>query len=150
MESQDYIKNKLEVFIKEFAKTRVRYEYNEMALVHIIEILPNEVYHLDDAYISWERNMFDEFIGLYPTENLCFISNDALVSIENAIYIKEGLDYELFSTINAIVSFDENKIFVTQSVTDFEDDITFSHKHNEDKQVPKCYSSDFYSFILAA
>jgi hypothetical protein len=154
MKSQEYIINELEFFIKKFSKVRVRYEYDEAALVHTVEVLPNEVYHLNKDYISWERTMFDKFIALYPTENICFISDDALVGIENAIYIKEGLDYAPFSTKESSVPFDPNVILVQQMTFKGTGDITFSdekiYKPIEDTRVPKEYSTHYRTFSLAA
>jgi hypothetical protein len=37
--------------------------------------------------------MFDKFIVLYPTENICFISDDALVGIEHAEYTLYGKNH---------------------------------------------------------
>ena len=96
MKSKDYIINELTCFVEKFSKVRVRYEYDENALVHTIEVLPNDIYHLDEDYILWEMQVFEKFIKIYQTENICFISDDALVGIENPIFIKEGLDYAIF------------------------------------------------------
>ena len=53
MSAKEFIINELTLFIKAFSKTRVRYEFDESALVHVIEILPNSVYYLDNDYINW-------------------------------------------------------------------------------------------------
>ncbi|MDR1023711.1 MAG: hypothetical protein LBL94_10645 [Prevotellaceae bacterium] len=82
--SKEYIINKLSIFINLFPTVRVRYEHDGNALVHIIEILPSEVYRQNEDYIAWESEMFDRFIDRYPCENVCFITDDALVGIGNA------------------------------------------------------------------
>ncbi len=97
MEAKNFIYNELEVFVKKFSKTRVSYEYDQNALVHVIEVLPNEVYHLDNNYICWENDLFNRFITQFPTENICFISDDALVGIEKPELVLEGLEYAPFS-----------------------------------------------------
>jgi hypothetical protein len=61
-------------------------------LVHVIEVLPNEVYHLDNDYICWENDLFNRFTTQFPTENICFISDDALVGIEKPELVIEGLN----------------------------------------------------------
>lgn len=99
MEAKNFIYNELKVFIKKFSKTRVRYEYDQNALVHVVEVLPNEVYHLDNDYICWENDIFNRFITQFPTENICFISDDALVGIENPELVLEGLEYAHFSWV---------------------------------------------------
>ena len=93
MDSKTYILKELETLITKFPDIRVRYEYDSNALVHFVEIVPNEVYHLDNEYIIWENNMDDRFIELFPTENICFISDDALVGIEKAEYTLYGSKY---------------------------------------------------------
>ncbi len=85
----EYIISELKQFILEFPKTRVRYEYDENSETHFVEVVPNEVYHLDSQYINWESEMFDRFTDLYPDQNICFISDDALVGLDK-------IDFELF------------------------------------------------------
>jgi hypothetical protein len=87
MTPKEYIISELKTFIKRFPSVRVRYEYDEPAFVHTIEVLPSKVYHFDEDYIAWESEMYDKFIELYY-ENICFITNDALVGIEH-------VDFEL-------------------------------------------------------
>ena len=96
MDSKTYILKELETLIIKFPNIRIRYEYDSSALVHFIEVVPNEIYHLNNEYIAWENNMDDRFIALFPTENICFISDDALVGIENVEYTLYGLEYALF------------------------------------------------------
>jgi hypothetical protein len=105
MNAKNYIINELDVFIKTFSNVRVRYEYNENTLTHIIEVVPHDVYYFNDEYIIWESKLFDKFINLYPTENICFITDDALVGIKKEIYHKEGINY------TAVLKQQENTIY---------------------------------------
>lgn len=93
MESKGFIYNELNAFIKRFSKTRIRYEYDQNALVHVVEVLPNEIYRLDDNYIQWENDFYNRFVAQFPCENICFVSDDALVGIENPELVIEGLEY---------------------------------------------------------
>jgi hypothetical protein len=93
MTSQEYIRKALDAFIDTFCSARVRYEYDANAQTHFVEIVPNEIYHSRNDYISWESEMFDRFVALYPTENICFISDDALVGIAQAEYTLYGKNY---------------------------------------------------------
>ena len=79
MNAVDYIIGKLESFISVFLSSKVRYEYDEKSRSHMIEVLPIEIYQQNDDYIEWESETFDEFISKYPSENICFISDDSLV-----------------------------------------------------------------------
>lgn len=93
MNSIDFVIQEINLFVEKFPKTRVRYEFDEKALVHVIEVVPNEVYHLDEAYIEWEDGVFNRFVTAFPLENICFISDDALVGIENPILTIKGKEY---------------------------------------------------------
>ncbi len=154
MTPQEYIIAELESFIKRFSKVRVRYEYDENALVHTVEVLPNEVYHLNEEYILWERQLFYRFIERYPTENIGFISDDALVGIESAMYVKEGLDYAPFSAKEVSISFDSSSILIQQTSIKEIDNITFAdnkvYKPIEKTQVTKGQSDYCKTFFLAA
>lgn len=101
MNSFLYITSELEKFIAEFTKTRVRYEHDSMSETHFIEVVPNEIYHLDAQYIQWESEMFDRFVALFPEENICFISDDALVGLDKVDFELQGVDFvSLYSTSN--------------------------------------------------
>lgn len=85
----EYIKLELKSFIIEFPKTRIRYENDNNSNTHSIEVVPNEIYSLDKDYITWENSLFDDFINEYPDQNICFISDDAIVGLDK-------IDFELF------------------------------------------------------
>jgi hypothetical protein len=110
MTSQEYIKQELNDFIVQFPQTRVHYEYDALSDVHFIEVVPNNVYHLDDAYIAWETEMYDKFVTHYPDQNICFISDDAVVSLEN---VQLELIGSVFESISSITT---NEIVVEESI----------------------------------
>lgn len=99
MEAKRFIYDELNVFIKRFPKTRVRYEYDSNAIVHMVEVVPSEVYHLDEDYIQWEEDLFNRFVAQYPAENICFVSDDALVGITESEFVLEGLEYSPITTL---------------------------------------------------
>ncbi|MBN2764906.1 MAG: hypothetical protein JXR27_00930 [Paludibacteraceae bacterium] len=114
MTSQEYIILELNDFIVSFPQTRVRYEYDQLSDVHFIEVVPNSVYHLDEAYIKWESEMYDRFIASYPDQNICFISDDALVGLENAQLALTGSVYDtIYSTNRTETIVEESVIKVT-------------------------------------
>jgi hypothetical protein len=112
MEAIEFIKEKLTAFIKIFTKTKVSYEYFEQSDTHFIEVLPNNIYYLDDNYIKWEADFFDLFISKYPDQNICFISDDALVGLDNIHFELTGRDYspQLISTNTSVYTISENSI----------------------------------------
>jgi hypothetical protein len=115
MTSKEFVLKELEILTSRIPNIRVRYEYDKNAIVHIIEVVPNEIYHLDNDYIAWESDMDYRFIELYPTENICFISDDALVGIENAEYVLCGLNYAPFSTKKEAMILNQSAIVIQQN-----------------------------------
>lgn len=100
MTPQEYIKSALQVFISNFAQTRVRYEFDSTALTHYIEVVPNSVYHLDEAYIAWESEFYDLFTSQFPNQNICFISDDALVGLSEIQFELAGSKFVEYSVTN--------------------------------------------------
>lgn len=89
----EYIKSELKDFINGFPKTRVRYEIDINSNTHSIEVVPNEIYHLDKDYINWENLFFDKFINKFPDQNICFISDDAIVGLDKVDFEISGKEY---------------------------------------------------------
>ena len=90
-----FIISKLQSFIYDFPQTRVRYEHDKLSDTHFVEVVPNKVYYLNDKYIEWESNMFDEFVKRFPLENIGFISDDAIVGIDHADFELKGIYFEM-------------------------------------------------------
>jgi hypothetical protein len=100
MNSYEYIISELNKFILEFPKTRVRYEHDYSSETHFIEVVPNEIYHLDNQYIQWESEIFDHFVDIFPEENICFISDDALVGLDKVDFELCGNEFHSIYTTN--------------------------------------------------
>lgn len=83
MTAAHFVIAELERFIVQFPSTRVRYENHECSDTHFVEVLPNETYRSDATYIQWERDFFVAFVSRYPAQNICFISDDALVGLDH-------------------------------------------------------------------
>ena len=92
MNATDFIITRLQSLTKEFKKAKVRYEYDIVAEVHTVEVLPQTVYDSPE-FLEWESRVFDEFVSAYPQEIIGFISEDALVGINHADYTAEGIEY---------------------------------------------------------
>jgi hypothetical protein len=92
MKAADFIINKLNAFVKVFKNAKIRYDFDEKAQVHTIEVVPQYVYDSDE-FENWENSIFDEFVDKYPTQNICFVSEDALVGIENELFSISGEHY---------------------------------------------------------
>ena len=86
MDAKEYIIEKLNLLCGEIPNVCIRYEHDSESHSHIIEITPRDIYENDKNYISWESDMYDEFIAKYPFENICFISDDALVGLNQVTF----------------------------------------------------------------
>jgi len=95
MTPNEFIISKLQSFIHDFPETRVRYEHDKLSDTHFVEVVPNEVYYLSERYIAWESKMFDEFVDQFPHENIGFISDNALVGLENIDFELKGLYFDM-------------------------------------------------------
>ncbi|MDR0692254.1 MAG: hypothetical protein LBF69_04365 [Prevotellaceae bacterium] len=154
MDAKKYILKELATLITNFPNVRVRYEYDKNALVHFIEVVPNKVYHLDNKYIVWENEMTDRFIEFFPIQNICFISDDALVGIENAELTLYGEQYTQISTEKESVTFDREIIVQEKSLIDTNNHLSIS----DNKEIFTNFSinnnyqstSNQYKYSLAA
>ncbi|MDR0864276.1 MAG: hypothetical protein LBO74_05010 [Candidatus Symbiothrix sp.] len=155
MDAKQYIVNELGTLVVKFPNVRVRYEYDENALVHCIEVIPNEIYHLNDEYILWENEMTDKFIEFFPTQNICFISDDALVGIENIELTLYGKYFTPVSTVNEATTVEQEVIVKTREpLIDLINQLTFSDFCNDNKIIgnltisgnyPSTYNQEEYS-----
>lgn len=100
MTEKDFLLQSIDDLVKTFPNTRVRYENHSLSNTHFVEVVPNEVYRLNAEYQKWEENIVFQFIQLFPTQNICFISDDAIVGIENIEYEAKGVLYDLLFSFN--------------------------------------------------
>lgn len=118
MTSKEYIISKLESFIKSFPQARVRYELDSDIETHFVEILPNELYHLNEDYMNWEEQMFDDFIEMFPGESIGFITDDAIVGLDNIDFEIYGEQFDfLYTTTTESLSVCDEFLEITSSVS---------------------------------
>ena len=116
LEATSFIKEALNDFITAFLKTRVRYEFDIDANVHCIEVVPNNIYYLENDYINWENNFTNNFIELFPYQNICFFSDDAIVGINNIQFELIGSKYvDLISTNDCKSYINLEQIYIVNS-----------------------------------
>jgi hypothetical protein len=97
MEISEHIKIMMAKFVEEFPEARVNYGYDKMANVHVIEILPLALYK-SKAFKDWQWNSCEEFLTLYPSDEIGFISEDAVVPLEKVDFSVQGTQYGLAET----------------------------------------------------
>lgn len=112
MNSTEYIIEKVKTFVKLFPKVKVRYEFDKVAVVHTIEVTPRQIHNDDNDVLDWEMSLWDDFVELFPFENIMFCSDDDLVGIRNVDFEVEGIDFGRESSFNtnknSISEFDYN------------------------------------------
>ena len=156
----DYIKSELKYFIVEFPKTRVRYENDINSNTHSIEIVPNEIYCLDKNYIDWENNLFNEFINQFPDQNICFISDDAIVGLDKIDFELSGNEYVSMIPNNVInnglqlkpssIKSSNNKISINGlsfylGVSKISDDLLSTIQNNKNNSTPINLEQTFFN-----
>lgn len=120
MEMKEFFKEKIDQLVSIFTNAKVSYEYDQLDGTHFIEVLPQDIYDSDE-FLDWECETFKEFISAYPCENICFISEDASVTIENIEYAKEGIDYIKPLCLSFHINDSENRSWTSDYHDDFED-----------------------------
>ena len=88
----DYLKEQLTAFIGSFKDAKVSYEYDELAEIHTVEILPQSVFDSDE-FAKWESDFFVKAYSEIPGEDVGFISEDAYVGIEHVDWTIQGPEY---------------------------------------------------------
>ena len=71
----DYLRKQLMDFVSSFKNAKVNYEYDELAEIHTVEILPKSVFDSDE-FAKWECDFFVKAYSEIPGEDVGFISED--------------------------------------------------------------------------
>lgn len=89
----DYLKKQLTDFVSSFKNAKVNYEYDELAEIHTVEILPQSVFD-SDKFAKWECEFFVKAYSDIPGEDVGFISENAYVGIDHVDWTIQGEEYE--------------------------------------------------------
>ena len=90
MEPEKFIIKELEKLTAAHPTITVRYGYDKQISVHFVEVMPESYFRENKEYVAWEGAMFDKFVALFPSENICFVSAGDLVKVTKPIYEKIG------------------------------------------------------------
>jgi len=112
MSAFEFIKTELIDFIQKFQQTRVKVEHDKDLNSYYLEVIPNEIYHFNDSYISWEKYFLNKFIAEFPDENLFFITDDSVITLENVCFELIGSDFNQYVTTHPIIISTDLKITV--------------------------------------
>lgn len=83
MNSQDLIIKELNDFSLNIEGIEIRYEFDRVNLIHLIEVKPLDLYENNLSYQEREIKLEEKFYNLYPYEEIVFISEDSLSKIIN-------------------------------------------------------------------
>ena len=101
MNSKTFIINQLNTLIDSMPELTIRYKHDLNYNTHIIEINPSSTFYEDEDYREYEIELEDLFEMHFPDENILFITEDSLNSIDVA-------DHEFKSTqFNWVVDWDD-------------------------------------------
>ena len=100
MTPREFLISKIKELVILLPNTKVRYENHELSKTHFVEVVPKSIYHNDNIFSAWEEDVTFEFIQIYPDQNICFISDDAIVGITTIDYEQKGNLYDVPFSIN--------------------------------------------------
>lgn len=90
----EYLKKQLTDMVNTFKNAKVNYEYDEIARIHTVEVLPQSVFDSDE-FAKWECRFFEDAFKAIPGEDVGFISENAYVGIEHVDWSLQGNDYSV-------------------------------------------------------
>lgn len=109
MGTNDFLKEQLSKFVKSHKNVKMNYEYDELASLHMIEVLPQSVFD-GDEFVMWECDFFKKAFEIIPGEDISFISEDAYVGLEHINWSVQGDDFGLDEKIQTNSSKDNLSI----------------------------------------
>ena len=121
MRSKEFLIEKLKELSSKFENIKIRYEYRVSTCSHLVEVIPLAVFDNDDAYMSEEEKLENEFESLFPGEDIVFISEDSLTKIK---------DPELMLGYNQVVFDNSGDVLELIMVDGFTETIDFSSHVN--------------------
>ena len=133
MTSLNYIKSQLSELVFRIPEIRARYENDQSNNTHVIEILPNEIYHNFKEFNQEEEKMIGDFISNFPFENIVFLSGDDDYKIGNEYDEFTGENFNL----GELTVFDS--AFSNSGVTYFASSIVPAMEHDLFPDFPPVY-----------
>lgn len=113
MNISTYLKEKMADFVVTFKTAKVNYEYDELANIHTIEVLPQSLFDSDE-FARWECEFFKKAFIDMPGEDISFISEDAYIGIEHVdwslkgdAYVDDMLDEHISQDVSMIAAYNQ-------------------------------------------
>ena len=102
MTSQEFVVMKLKELTSEFSNIMCRYENDFISNTHFVEVVPRVILESNRDFKRMEKQVMMEFINLFPNQNLCFLSDDALVGLDKIDFEVKGALYDTLYSFNKI------------------------------------------------
>lgn len=90
MTSTQAVRESLRELAIEFPSIRLRYQFDELAETHMVEVSPGYIYDASDHFKGAQARIIDEFVQEFPNEGLCFIGPNDVVGIEGEAEVFHG------------------------------------------------------------
>ena len=119
MKVLEYLKGQMSDFVGKFKTAKVNYEYDELANLHTIEILPQTLFDSDE-FARWESEFFKKAFIDMPNEDISFISDDAYIGLEHVDWCLIGSDYKEDMLDEHISQDDSKMISYSLTLADYE------------------------------
>jgi len=100
MTAKNWVIGSIKELVSSFPHIRVRYENHILSNTHFLEIVPNSIFHINEKYKEWEEKLTFEFIQKFPNQNICFISDDAIVGLDNIDFEAKGSLFDFYYSEN--------------------------------------------------
>lgn len=106
-EISKFIKQRINQLAEQFPLISFTYGFDKVGTQHIIEIEPDKEYK-NEAYMLAEFDFVQDFITMFPYDEILFISNDPYIKIEKIIYAKKSeIRVDYFECANELLASDE-------------------------------------------
>ncbi|MBJ2174057.1 hypothetical protein JBL43_07405 [Aureibaculum sp. A20] len=155
MESIDFLKEKLELLHDICPYLEIKYEYRSYINTHIIEVKPIHCFEKDIEYVNGQILLEDDFEESFPDEEILFITDNELISVENPILelgiLQDDCEYDLITPpVIAEYSMNNSILYGVDSTMPYEFEIPIA-KHNhwwnrpfKNKKDSEQYSESFF------
>ncbi|MEO8589811.1 MAG: hypothetical protein ABI432_10610 [Flavobacteriales bacterium] len=90
MNSSAILRKQLASLAAEFPSVRLRYQFDELAQTHMVEVSPEYLYEVDDNFKSAQAKVIEDFTQQFPMEGLCFIGPNDIIGIEGELEVFHG------------------------------------------------------------
>jgi hypothetical protein len=92
MTAKDWIIEKIKDLVIEIPEIKVRYENHIDSNTHFIEVTPSSAYN--KRFKELEEEITFGFIEQFPSQNICFVDEHAIIGIELPDYSEQGNMFE--------------------------------------------------------